>query len=129
MNILDENMPESQRRVLKKMRIIVKKIGIDLGRRGFDDEDIIPLLHQLNRPTFFTLDFDYSKRRLRHDGYCLVYLDIDDYEAAEYIRRVLRHPALNTKAKRMGKVIRVEPSGMTIWRTRHDEEEHLAWNE
>jgi hypothetical protein len=129
MNILDENIPDSQWRKLQELRFNAKKIGKDIARKGKSDEDIIPLLHELNRPTFFTLDIDFYKRRLLHDGYCLVYLDIEDYEAAQYIRQVLRHPALNAKAKRVGTVIRADPTGMTIWRGRNDDEEHLPWRQ
>jgi hypothetical protein len=127
MNILDENIPDSQWRKLQGLRFNAKKIGKDISRKGKSDEDIIPLLHELNRPTFFTLDIDFYKRRLRHDGYCLVYLDIEDYMAAEYIRRILRHPALNTKAKRMGAVIRAKPEAISLLRIRHESEERLSW--
>ena len=58
------------------------QIGVDIGRKGLDDEDIIPLLHRLNRPTFFTLDVDFWDRNLRHEGYCLAYLDISHTLAA-----------------------------------------------
>src|SRR5882724_2612763 len=128
MIILDENIPADQYEILRRKRVPVKKIGVAVGRWGMKDDEIIPLLHQLNRPTFFSLDADYHKRHLRHDGYCLVYLDIEDDEAAEYILQVLRHPALNTKARRMGTVIRAEPNGMTVWRVRRDDEERLSWN-
>jgi hypothetical protein len=127
MIILDENIPRDQWEELRRKRVPVKKIGVDIGRKGLDDEVIIPLLHRLNRPTFFTLDVDFWDRSLRHEGYCLVYLDISRSTAAAYIRRLLRHPELNTKAKRIGAVIRVEPTGMTVRRVRHDDEEHLLW--
>lgn len=39
------------------------------------DDEIIPLLHGLNRPTFFTLDDDFFKPNLRHAQYCLIYLE------------------------------------------------------
>ena len=127
MNILDENVPESQRLLLERRRIAIKQIGVDIGRKGLDDEDIIPLLHRLNRPTFLTLDVDFWDRNLRHEGYCLVYLDIPRTTAAVYTRRLLRHPELNTNAKRMGAVIRAEPSGLTVWRVGQDDEERLLW--
>jgi hypothetical protein len=56
-----------------------------------DIDEIIPLLHTLKRPTFFTRDHDYYKPYLRHPGYCLALLDVEFDEAAEYIRRFLRH--------------------------------------
>src|SRR6266852_5659821 len=128
MIILDENIPADQYEILRRKRVPVKKIGVAVGRWGMKDDEIIPLLHQLNRPTFFSLDADYHKRRLRHDSYCLVYLDIEEDGAADCILQVLRHPELNSKAKRMGAVIRADPTGMTIWRGRHEDEERLSWN-
>ncbi len=67
MNVLDESVPESQRALLQSRRVAVRQIGHDLGRRGLSDQEIITLLHQLDRPTFFTLDGDFYDRRLRHE--------------------------------------------------------------
>jgi hypothetical protein len=127
MNILDENVPESQRVLLQSKRVAVRQIGEDLGRKGMKDEGIIPLLHEQDRPTFFTLDGDFYDRRLRHAGYCLVHLDVEEELAAEYVRRLLRHRELNTKAKRMGCVIRAAPTGLVFWRSRQDQETRLPW--
>lgn len=127
MNVLDENVPESQRALLRRKRVAFRQIGHDLGRKGMNDDDIISLLHELDRPTFFTLDGDFYDRRLRHAGYCLVHLDVEDEDAAEYSRRLLRYRELNTKAKRMGSVIRVAPAGLALWRIRQDQERRLAW--
>jgi hypothetical protein len=113
--------------LLQRKRIPVRKIGRDIGRDGMDDEDIIPLLHQMARPTFFTLDADFYKRRLCHQAYCLVHLDIDEELVADYVRRVLRHRALNSKASRMGHVIQVQPMGMTLWRIHEPKEIRLEW--
>lgn len=128
MIILDENTPEKQRRLLEATRVHAHQIGEDIGRRGMQDEEIISLLHQLDRPTFFTLDRDYYFRRWCHPAYCLVHLDIDDRTFAKYARRVLRHPALNSKAKRMGLVIQVQPTGLTIWRIHAKKEDRFEWN-
>jgi hypothetical protein len=76
MNILDENILNDQRQLLKMWRIMAYQIGDDIGRKGMQDEEIIPLLHQLNRPTFFTRDSDFYHRPLCHSRYCLVYLDV-----------------------------------------------------
>lgn len=91
------------------------------------DDEIIALLHPLDRVTFFTLDGDFYDRRLCHDGYCLVHLDIEEEMVAEYIRRLLRHRALNSKAKRMGRVIRVLPTGLTVRRIHEEQEGRLSW--
>ena len=66
------------------------------------DREIVALLHELDRPTFFTFDADFCRKRLCHAGYRLVWLDLEEDDAAEFIRRTLHHPALNTRAKRMG---------------------------
>jgi hypothetical protein len=109
MNILDENAPESQRLLLRGKHVPTKQIGQDMGRQGMKDSEIVRLLHKLDRPTFFTLDGDFYSPRLCHEGYCVVHLDIEDDMLAEYVYRLLRHPFLNTKAKRMGQVIRAAP--------------------
>jgi hypothetical protein len=54
MNVLDENISISQRNVLKTWHIPARHIGYDIGRKGMKDDEIIPLLLTLTRPTFFT---------------------------------------------------------------------------
>ena len=115
MNVLDENIPDDQFGLLQRRRIHVRKIGRDVGRKGMDDDEIIPLLHRLDRPTFFSLDEDFFDPRLLHSGYCLVHLDVDEEDVAKYVRRVLRHVELNTKAKRMGLILRVQPKIIHVW--------------
>jgi len=107
MNVLNEDSPDDQRRWLLAKRVRVQKIGRDIGRSGLKDDGIIPCLLQLNRPTFFTLYQNFCDRRLCHQEYCIVYLEMDDDVVADYVRRVLRHPELNSKRNRMGLVIRV----------------------
>jgi hypothetical protein len=124
-NILDENIPESQRRLLRNWGVPTRQVGQDIGRKRVTDIGIIPVLHTLDRPTFFTLDSDFYKRRWCHERYCLVYLDVEDEIAAEYVRRILRHPALNTKAQRMGRVIRASPAGMKMWLIHQEQEDRL----
>ena len=93
------------------------------------DQEIIPFLHQLSQPTFFTRDDDFYERKLCHAGYCLVYLDVRKEEVAIFTRRVLRHPQLKTKAKRMGKVIHASHIGLSLWSLHNTKEEHLNWND
>lgn len=127
MNVLDENFPDDQRRLLLSKRIHVQKIGRGVGRAGMKDENIIPFLQELERPTFFSLDAFFYKRRFCHQRYCLVHLDVDDWLAAKYVRRVLRHRELNTKAKRMGTVVQATPNGLSIWRLHDQEAIHVEW--
>lgn len=125
MNILDEHVPEEQRVLLKSWRILVRQIGYDLGRKGLQDDEIIPLLHQLRQPTFFTLDFGFYHRDRCHARYCLLYMDIYEDEAASFVRRLLRHPGFDTHAKRMGTVIRLSRKRLRVWRL-HAEQEVLS---
>jgi hypothetical protein len=127
-NILDENIIDNQRRQLMSWRMRIHQIGFEIGRKGMKDREIIPFLHQLKQPTFFTRDDDFYERRLCHAGYCLVYLDIRKEEVATFVRRVLRHEAFKTKAKRMGKVIRVSHVGLSVWNLHAEKEEHLDWD-
>ncbi len=127
MNILDENIIDNQRRQLLNWRISIRQIGYEAGRKGMKDHEIIPFLHQLNQPTFFSRDDDFYKRRLCHSGYCLVYLDVRRGDTSVFVRRVLRHMAFKTKAQRMGKVIRASHAGLSIWNLHAEKEERLSW--
>ncbi len=127
MNVLDENVPEGQRTLLRTRRVAVRQIGRDLGRKGMKDREVIPLLHQLDRATFFTLDADFYDFRLCHEGDCLVHLSVEEEVVAEYVCRLLRHRELNTRAKRLGRVMRVSPTGLASWRIHQEHEEHLLW--
>src|SRR4051794_3199982 len=100
MNVLDENVSIEQRTTLHAWGIAVRQIGYDIGRLGMADDEIISLLHQLPRSTFFSLDLDFYKRYLCHARYCLVFLDVAPSTVADYARRLLNHSDLNTLAKR-----------------------------
>ena len=52
MNVLDENILASQRRLLSQWRIPFRQIGIEIARKGIKDENIIPFLFTLRQPTF-----------------------------------------------------------------------------
>jgi hypothetical protein len=128
MNILDEDIDFHQRTPLQAWRIHVRQIGVEIGRSGMDDrEEIIPWLHTLRRPTFFSCDRGFYDPQLRHPRYCLVHLDVYSHEVADYIRRFLRHKAFRTQAQRMGKVIRVRHSGITYWQIGHETEHVIGW--
>jgi hypothetical protein len=54
--VLDENLPEGQRLWLRKWRIHFRAIGIEVAASGTKDRNLIPVLHRLANPTFFSLD-------------------------------------------------------------------------
>jgi len=115
MNLLDENIRHDQGEHLRKWRIPFRRLIGDLARSGIQDPDILPLLHRGKHPTLFTHDKDFFKRTLVHRAYCLVWLDLYDGDAALFVRRFLRHPDFNSHAKRMGKVVRLNPQRLTFW--------------
>jgi len=59
-NVLDENIVATQGQLLRSWKIHFRGIGGEVGRAGMKDRgEIIPLLHALRRPTFFTRDHDF----------------------------------------------------------------------
>ena len=56
MLVLDENVPAGQRLLLRKWRVRFRVIGVDVAAPGTTDENLIPVLQKLSRPTFFSLD-------------------------------------------------------------------------
>jgi hypothetical protein len=128
MTILDEDIGLSQRRYLESLKIHFRQIGVEIGRSGLKDRnEVIPLLHQLKHPTFFTRDHGFYHPLLRHHKYCLVYLDVWDDEAALYIRRFLRHKAFRAQVNRMGKLVRVHQSGLSYWGFGSEAEKTISW--
>ena len=127
MNILDEQIPGEQRQLLKSWRFSVRHIGYDIGRKGMQDDEIIPLLRSLRQPTFFTLDFGFYERQLCHQRYCVVWMDIDEDESASFVRRLLGHAGFDTQAKRMGTVIHLSHRGLRVWRLHAEREAPVIW--
>ena len=129
MNLLDENIAASQRQSLKRWRRF-QQIGIDIGRKGLDDEEqIIPLLHRLGRVTFFTRDQGFFLRRLCHQSYCIVVLDVAPGDTAQRIRSFLSHPQFKSRAGRMGKVILASSKVFRIWQAGHARQRTISWND
>jgi hypothetical protein len=127
MKLLDENVRDDQRALLRQWRIQFRQIGKELSRAGIQDPDLIPLLHHLKRPMFFTQDRDFFKRSLCHVAYCVVWLDVSNIEVAHYIRRFLCHPVFRTQTQRLGKVVRVHPAGLDYWQSETLKAVRVAW--
>jgi hypothetical protein len=126
--IVDENIFDGQRLLLQAWRLAAKQIGLDFGRKGLKDEEIVVLLRRQRNATFFTRDGDFFVPSLRHPGYCIVVAAVGQNEVAVFIRRFLRHPDFNTQAKRAGRVVRISHTGLTLWRLRSQTQTHTAWN-
>jgi hypothetical protein len=127
LNILDANIVASQREQLAAWRIRARQIGRELGHRFDPDENIIPLLRNQKRATFFTRDRDFWDARLCDLNYCIVWMDVPAMQAADYNRRFLRDPNFSTAAKRMGKVVHVRPTGLLVIGPRQGKAESVQW--
>ena len=128
MNILDEDIDAAQCQQLRRWNIHFQRIGIHVGRLGMKDRnELVPLLHRLSRPTFFSRDHGFYDPQLRHPAYGIVFLDVCPDECASYIRRVLRHRAFRTRAQRLGRVVRARPSGITYWQINEKVQHIQAW--
>lgn len=128
MILLDEQVRADQRLHLTNWGISFRQIGKELAPAGIKDENIIPFLLTLKRPTLFTHDHGFFERGLVHQRYCIVLLSERDVEAADYIRRFLRHPLFDTSAKRMGTVSRVHYGGIAVWRWRCSTSQRVRWD-
>ena len=85
---------------------------IDLRPHTVIKDDAIPgILRQQSQPIFVTInEKDFWRKVAIDNQYCIVCFTMPDSrvnEIPESLRSLLRIPEFNTKAKRMGKVIRV----------------------
>lgn len=128
MNIVDENIPASQRELLQSWGIHVRQIGYDIGSKGIKDDNIIPLLLQHRAPTFFTRDRGFYRPQLCHASYCLVTMEIDKDESAFFVRALLRHSLFNAQTKRIGLIIHLSPWRISTRRLHNDQTLYFEWN-
>lgn len=127
MNLLDENIPLEQRDILLARGIRCRVVGQHIARLSIGDDNLLSLLHRLKQPTLFTRDKDFFTRDLCHLGYGLVWLDAAPDEAAMFVRRFLRHPLFQTKARRMGIVARAHQEGVHFWQRNRATLQRVRW--
>jgi len=126
-NVLDENIARDQADLLRQWGIRFRSLSRDLRCQGMHDDNIVPLLLRLKRPTLLSRDGDFFERTLVHPRYCLAWFDVDTGQTAFFIRRFLSHPHFRTNSQRLGKVICVAPRGLEYWSRRAGELVSLPW--
>lgn len=126
MTLLDENMPQARQMI--QLRIALRQVGFEWGRKGMSDEEILTALRRQKRTTFLTCDQGLYRRENCHPSYCLALLAVPPTGAADLARRFLKHPLFRKFANRQGKVIRVQPTGITYWERNAARETHAAWS-
>jgi hypothetical protein len=129
MLIIDESISEFEIWQLRRWGFRLRAIGPDLGNKSISDEDILPLLLRLKRPTFFTRDRDFWQQALCHHGYCLVYVDVleEEGEIAAHVRRFLRHRDFKVSAQRLGKVVHLYQRGIAFYQCSDAKPHRLKW--
>jgi hypothetical protein len=125
--LLDENSLRSQREFLEARRLPVHKVGLDWGRAGMTDGEILTKLRNVRQVTFFTRDADFYRRSLCHAAYCLAVIAAPAKQLASYATRFLRHRGFRTHALRMSKVVRPQPSGIVYWVRNSSYESFEVW--
>jgi hypothetical protein len=125
--VLDENIVDGQRILQEGWNVAVRQVGLDVGRKGLKDEEIVVLLRRLRQPTFFTRDLGFYIPELRHQRYAIFVAAVGQYELAAFVRRFLHHPECATHANRAGKIMRIASSGVAWWQLRRQQEAHVAW--
>ena len=50
-------------------------------------------------------------------------------EAAIFLRRFIRHKKFDTLSKRMGLIIRVSHSGLSVWRLHEEKQIYVSWTD
>jgi hypothetical protein len=91
------------------------------------DADILAALRSLRDITLITIDADFYRRHYCHPKCCLAVMAVPPSELGRYAVRFLRHPLFRTNAARMGKVVRVQPTGLVYWGRNAERERHAAW--
>jgi hypothetical protein len=97
------------------------------------DEAIPIVLRRVRQPTFVTTNVaDFWRRVPAHVRYSIVCVALPNerlHELPSLLRQLLRLPEFNTKAKRMGKVIRVSPSQLQYYERQGDHIAHVrTWS-
>lgn len=128
MTLFDEDILESQRLEMNSSGIPVRQVGVDWGRKGMSDDDILAELRRSKRVTFLTQDLALYNRANCHAAYCIALMTVQPRKTAEYAARFLKHAAFRTHAMRMGKVARVRPTGISYWERNSRSEVKLSWS-
>ena len=124
-HVLDENVIKQNYQALRR-RFSMVKVGDGFGYPSMSDENIRSELHH-SKQTFHTQDRRFCHPRHRHPTYGLVFYDMEDKDFVSYVQRFLRHPRFNTRAKRMGKVVRVTLEQIEVWEYHHENQEIVEW--
>jgi hypothetical protein len=128
--ILDDQLALGDVLGLLRRRVTVAYLREVRRDQVIKDERVASILHTIKHPTFITIDDAFWDRRLRHNGYCMLYFVLrhdEQRDLPELLHRLLRLPEFRTRAARMGRVARVSREQVLFWQL-HDETLHaIEW--
>lgn len=96
------------------------------------DDRVPELLRTLKQQTFVTIDQGFWKSRLCDPGYCILFFALQDPEQKwipKLLRAVLRLPPFNTRARHMGKVVRVSTRMIEYWEFGKPTLRRISWKQ
>ena len=132
MIVLDENI--HQQRILADIaawyRGQVRSITT-LRAHTLIKDDVIPtLLQSAQQPTFVTTNVtDFWPYVSAHSRYCIICVPIPNerlHALSLLLRQLMRLPEFDTKAKRMGKVIRMSPNQLQYYEKHPGSVTHIS---
>ncbi|HMF16051.1 MAG TPA: hypothetical protein VKE98_02540 [Gemmataceae bacterium] len=94
------------------------------------DERVPEILLSLSSPTFVTLDNDFWDRNLCNPGYSIVLFALQDKEQLlipRMLRNLFRIREFQSRAARMGKIIRVSRKNIAYWEFQETDLRILPW--
>jgi hypothetical protein len=93
--ILDEDIPDDLYQLLLSWRLRIGRIGIDVGRLGMKDREIVCSIRCTGQHS--SLSIEAFQAEPVSWPLLFGYLDVHEAQAAEYIRRTLRDEEFNTR--------------------------------
>lgn len=128
--IVDEQLGRTEVLLPLKRWITAQKIESLRPYEVIKDDRVLQILWELKRPTFVTIDSGFYDKRHCDRRYCLVYFvltSLEQNQLPDLLRQLLRLPEFETKAARMGKVVRVSKTDVRYWHLKADEEHRFEW--
>lgn len=129
--ILDEQLAVNEvlnplQRRLKVQRLVELRPGEHIL-----DDRIPEILLTLTKPAFVTLDSDFWNVDLCHPGYAILYFalsDDDQDQVPHLLMELLKLDPFKTRARRMGKVVRVGKTLIQYWQRGSNTLHEIPWD-
>jgi len=102
---------------IQKWTTVCRLVDLRPNEQIYDDR-VPTVLRDLKQPTFVTIDDRFWNLGWRDQHYCIIYFAVRSNQQEiipDLLRRLFQLPEFRTKAKRMGKVMRVSTAGVQYY--------------